>query len=1298
MASSNDKKGARLFDPDTSTGGDLEKMESRPLLDKVDEKDDKKEDEKKAEEYPPVSLGQLFFRYTEPFDVWLLLVGTIAAGVNGAALPLVMVVFGGMIGKFVDFEAERLTLIANNITNPDPNLPAELDEINQQLLSEALRFFLYYIGLGALALTAGYFQFSSWMWLGERVAKKVRLDYFFALLSQDIAWYDDHQTGDLTTRIVNDSQAIQEALSEKVSQSVQQLTAFLTGFVIAFTKGWLMTLVLLSVFPVLAIAGGFIAKHMTTLATKGQAAYAEAGSVAEEVFSSVRTVVALGGEKKEADRYKKKLTEALNNGITKGKVTGGGLGFTMFALFCSYGLAFWFGGKQVYEGKMDTSEVLTTFFCVIIGAFALGQATPGFSNVATGKAAAARVYSVVDRISPIDPLDKSGKRIKIEGDIEFKDVQFSYPSRPDVPVLQGMSFHVPRGKTFALVGSSGCGKSTVIGLLEKFYSVGEGKGSILVDGEKIEDINTRWLRNHIGLVSQEPSLFAMSIRDNIALGRPEGGAEPTMAEIEAAAKEANAHSFISQLPRGYDTLVGERGAQLSGGQKQRVAIARALLKQPKILLLDEATSALDSQSERVVQEALDKASQGRTTIVIAHRLSTIRNADYIAVVDKGVIAEFGNHQELMANPSGIYATMVQSQQIVGEMTEKEDKKETGVSLQESDGKQPTPLQKSTSQVSASTASDSKEEEKEPEYPVALSRVAAMNKREWPYFLGGLIGACANGAVMPMFALIFSSISSVFVEAIYDPEKFKSDSRFWSLMFVVLGLGCATANVLQITLFTIAGEKLTRRLRKRTFITMLRQPISWFDTQTTGKLTTKLANDASLVQGMLGAQLGSIAQASVSMITGLVLAFVAGWEMTLVVLGCVPFIAAAGALQMRTLRGYSQQARLAYEDSGTVSTQAIENIRTVASLAKERKFFDLYSRAIEVPFVVGVKRAHLAGLGFGFSQFFIFITYGVGFYFGAYMMTKTMTFENMMRVFSAVIFSAMAAGQASSLAPDFSKAKDAAGSIFRILDMKSTIDSSSKEGATLKNVNSNLRFENVNFCYPTRPTVQIMKQFAMEVKSGKTVALVGPSGCGKSTAVSLLLRFYDPDSGEALLDESNLMSLNVKWLREQFGVVSQEPILFATTIKENIAYGRKDKVPQSEIEEAARSANIHDFIASLPEGYDTYVGEKGTQLSGGQKQRIAIARALLRNPKILLLDEATSALDTESERIVQDALDRARVGRTTVIIAHRLSTIQNADLIAVVNEGRVIELGKHLDLLTHNGIYARLVQQQQQKAH
>lgn len=388
--------------------------------------------------------------------------------------------------------------------------------------------------------------------------------------------------------------------------------------------------------PVLAISMGVLAKVQASLTENELKAYAKAGGVAEEVFSSIRTVMAFGGQKKEIDRFQDNLAYAKTAGIKRGMATGIGAGLVWGIIYASYALAFWYGISLILaacDGNSYTSsDLLIVFFSVLIGAMQIGQAAPYMEAFSVARGAAATIFAIIDRVPPIDSSSNAGLvPDQMIGKISFKDVRFNYPSRPDVKILQGISFDVTPGQTVALVGTSGCGKSTCIQLLQRFYDPLEG--SISIDGNEIKDLNLGWLREQMGVVGQEPVLFGTTIGENIRYGR-DGVSQD---EMERAAKAANAHDFIEKLPKKYETLVGERGAQLSGGQKQRIAIARALVRHPKILLLDEATSALDTQSESVVQKALDRARQGRTTIIVAHRLTTIRNADRIIVIKDGTI-------------------------------------------------------------------------------------------------------------------------------------------------------------------------------------------------------------------------------------------------------------------------------------------------------------------------------------------------------------------------------------------------------------------------------------------------------------------------------------------------------------------------------------------------------------------------------------------------------------------------------------------------------------------------------------
>ncbi|GMP73995.1 hypothetical protein CsSME_00031536 [Camellia sinensis var. sinensis] len=492
----------------------------------------------------------------------------------------------------------------------------------------------------------------------------------------------------------------------------------------------------------------------------------------------------------------------------------------------------------------------------------------------------------------------------------------------------------------------------------------------------------------------------------------------------------------------------------------------------------------------------------------------------------------------------------------------------------------------------------------------------------------------------------------------------------------------------------SGGKLIMRIRALTFEKTVHQEISWFDNpkNSSGAVGARLSTDASTVRSLVGDSLAQIVQNITTIIAGLVISFTANWMLALIILSVLPLVGLQGFFQFKFLKGFSEDAKVMYEDASQVANDAVGSIRTVASFCAEKKVIEMYKNKCEAPMKHGVRIGLVSGIGFGSSLFALYCTYAFCFYIGAVLVQHgKATFGEVFKVFFALTISAMGISQTTALAPDTNKAKDSAASIFEIIDSKPKIDSSSNEGTTLATINGDIEFKHVSFKYPTRPDVQIFRDLCLNIPSGKTVALVGESGSGKSTVISLIERFYDPESGHIFLDGVEIQKLKLSWLRQQMGLVSQEPVLFNETIRTNIAYGKKGEAAEEEIIAAAKAANAHNFISALPHGYDTNVGERGVQLSGGQKQRIAIARAIVKDPKILLLDEATSALDAESERVVQDALDRVMVNRTTIVVAHRLTTIRGADVIAVVKNGVIAEKGTH-DVLMKitDGAYASLV--------
>ncbi|KAJ3148525.1 hypothetical protein HDU89_004622 [Geranomyces variabilis] len=1260
--------------------------------------------EKPEEHAVPILMLWRFATVGERLLIGLALLGSAAVG---AIMPLSIVVLGSTLGQLGG-------LLQGNIGG-------------SPLLDAIVPTILKFVWLGIAAFVAAYLSQVIWVLTGEYQTVRIRERYVRAILRQDIAWFDSGKDTSVVTKLAQNCSLIQSGISEKVGEGVQMLAQFVAGLIIAFIHGWKLALVTLAAVPLVGVVGVFMSIAMSKFGKEEQDAYAAAGSIAEESIAGIRTICAFSMEDRFKKSYLKQLLTAERTEIARALITGLGGGSFMGTMFLAYALSFWYGSKLVSQGSMNGGDVLVVFFALLMGVMDLSDLPVSLSAVASARTAAYTVFQTIDRVPEIDNMSDSGLRpAECHGKFEIKSVDFAYPTRPDVQILDNFSVTIPAGKTVAFVGSSGSGKSTIVGLLQRFYDV--AAGSISLDGNPLKDINPSWLRSQIGLVGQEPVLFNTSIRNNIAMGSLDEQ-RVTQSDVEHAAKMANCYDFVVKLPRGFDTTVGEAGSLLSGGQKQRICIARAIIRNPRILILDEATSALDTAAERQVKRAIESASVDRTVVMIAHRLSTIRNADLIVVIHKGAIVEQGTHTDLLAKADGHYSRLVAAQTIRGAHDGQAIEEILPANANGSDDtldNQP-PSKTSMSYAdprvhpSAAVPIDFDELAREEgaqavpnvgqapvvvavgSFPSPLRQVFGMAGNQTKNLILGIMGALLAGCVFPIFSLIFARIIVVLVEN--DPTNISpgpfQGANLYAFLFVIIAVASFFGLWFQTYFFGIIAAVLATRLRAAMFGSMLNQEMSFFDddSNSLGALTTRLASEAAKISETVTEVGGGSFMIIGSIITGLTIAFCASWKLTFIVMLTVPFILFAHYYEANIRASFGEAINGAYEESGRIASEAVRHIRTVAALGREDFFQKKFRAAAQAPHKSAIREAFLASFGHAVSASFNMLCNAVGFYAGVRLLVAgQLSLTDMFSVMMAVTITSSLVGKSSGFIAQISKSRFSAIKCLEIIHRKSMVDPM-QPGKTFAAglPNGGFGCRDVAFAYPTRESSPIFTGgFNLVGKANQRLAIVGPSGCGKSTTIAFLQRWYDVSGGHVDVDGVNVKEYDVQWLRKTMALVGQEPVLFDMSIRDNILWATdRTDVSEAELDAACHGANIHSFIASLPNGYATSVGAKGSQLSGGQKQRIAIARALIRKPKMLLLDEATSALDSESEQIVNAALDKAstQADRTTVIIAHRLSSIQDCEQIAVVSAGSVAELGTHSELMALNGIYAELVRQQ-----
>ncbi|XP_073952769.1 multidrug resistance protein homolog 49-like [Choristoneura fumiferana] len=1296
-----------------------------------------KEDKTKAELPESVAYFRIY-RYATCLEITATLCGMLFGLLSGGGVCYNLIQFGELSTSFVErtTQQDRLSsyLPLTALFGGGRRLVNASHEENMEALIEDAKsmcagmFISIAISLLFCVISVGCIN-----WSALRQITRIRKKFLRAVLGQDMEWFDTDSEFNLASKMSENMMKIKEGMGDKLAVVCNLLGTAIICICQSFPLGWELTLACMTVLPFSLVSSIYLSEYQSKSSVRELMSYSQAGKHAEEVFKSVKTIVAFAGEDKEIERYKRLLEPAERYGRRRGLFTGLGTGFNWVLTYSLNAIGLTYGTRLVLQDLAKAPEeqryVVGKIFSIMFGMYMATQSitfiVPHAEAFAAARGAAAGVFTLLERKPKIDCLNPAGiKPRRFAGDIILDNVHFSYPSRPDVKILKGFSLHVKPGENVALVGSSGCGKSTILQLLQRLYD--PHSGSVKIDGHDLKSLNVGYLRSSLGVVGQEPVLFRGTIRENIAIGYPGASDE----EIKKVAAMAYAHDFISRLPNGYETVIGERGASLSGGQKQRIAIARSLLREPGILLLDEATSALDPQSERKVQIALDSASKGRTTLTVSHRLSTIINADRIICMDQGSIIEAGTHDELM-KAKGFYHKLVTAGKDVKEVDlfdtlpeETEEAPEEQAKITRNDVMRRstkriirqyssrkgshdwmTPRSSICSVVSTGIRSfarhyDEEDDNKNDEEvkPVSDWDLLKLNGKEWPLLTIGAIAATVQGACFPVFAVLFGLTSAIF--GYKDNVRIIYLADLYSGMFVIVAAVAGIAMCLQSVTFTNAGLRMTSRLRHRYFASLVKQEIGYFDREsnTVGAICARLSGDAAEVQGATGLRIGLILQGVSSVFIGFILAICYDWKLTLVGTAFLPIMVGSIWFEGIVSQKAQQDERDAMESATSIATEAVVSIRTVQSLGVELNFMTKFEDSLKTSCAAITKKTRWRGLVLGLGVYVPFIAFVSCTVYGATLVANDgLPYSTVFLVTESVMYGAYMLGQALVYAPSFNAAKDCGARILSVINRQPCVITEPGVKDTPQwSATGNFGLKEVEFSYPTRKHQMVLRGIDLKVEAGKTVALVGASGCGKSTVLQLLQRFYDPDSGNIELDGRDIRRrLTLPRLRKQLGVVQQEPVLFDRTLGENIAYGDNGRrISMAEVVAVAKAANIHNFIVSLPQGYDTNLGSSGAQLSGGQKQRVCIARALIRSPRLLLLDEATSALDANSERAVTEALEKAAKGRTCITIAHRLSTIKDADVICVVDKGKIIEKGTHQELLSMKGFYYRMGKGQQ----
>lgn len=1075
---------------------------------------------------------------------------------------------------------------------------------------------LYIVYMFVVQLFAVFTFTTGCIMAGESITNNIRSRYVRALLQQNIAFLETYGSGKITTHINTNTAMVQDAVSHKIGLLASAISSFVAAYTIGFIKHWKLTLVLTSAVVAISAVMVVMATKMGAYEKESASALTDLSGRTEEIFGGIRVVKSMAIEQRLAQDLEPYLERIKKWSTNARHALAWLLAFIFAIIFLNYGLAIWQGNRFMKGGDGNVGSIITVLLALNVGAFFFGNVGPQVQAMVAGVTAAHELFAVIERESPIK-MDGSGDVLDpmdTKGEISFSHISHIFPNRPEVPVIQDLSINFPARKVTALVGASGCGKSTLLSLLMRFYD--PVAGQIFFDGQDITKLNLPWLRSQIAIVSQDTTLFNESIFTNIAYGLGMERFENETQEVKRklvkeACRLANAHDFIMELPNGYDQIVGIRGGTLSGGQKQRISIARAIVADPTVLLLDEATSALDVQAEEAVQKGLASASAGRTTIIVAHRLSTVKSADNIVVMAAGKVVEQGTHRELV-DADGAYNAFVRLQELKQSSSAHSDDIKKTVP---NDAASPGNGSRNTKsgKTDSPTADPTPQTLKSNDYSLwqAIAFVAAFNREDWILMTTGTLSAIVAGAMWPVHSVFFAK-AIIVLSLGADSSPSGHDASFWASMYIMLAFVQLLSQGIQGSAYAICSERLIFRARRQAIRHLLRQDVVFFDDSgnSSGVLTGFVSSDVKALSGLSGVFLGTVFSAITTVAGGLALGLALGWKLALVSMVTIPVIMVSGYYRLNLVAVLEQITHSVHENSAGHICEVTNAIKTVAALGLARSICENYTFQLQATKAVAWRATFKSSLLYAFADALPFACMALGFWYGGMLvLNNEYTPEQFFIILLAVIFGSTSAGLVFAYAPDFSKATTCARTLKHLMEKTPEIDIWSDKGEVVdKDGSGDLQMKHVSFAYPGRSADQALSDINLSAGPGKQIALCGMSGSGKSTIIGLLERFYSPTAGAVLLNNREAVQFKLSSYRSQFSLVSQEPLLFSLSIRDNLLYGSLDPASTTEQDliAACQKASIYEFISSLPDGLATICGSNATLLSGGQKQRISIA--------------------------------------------------------------------------------------------